>query len=243
MLVILLVFLICAGFVAGRYAWSRRKNEATPVVQRPALVPPVKNEARKNTAAEETANQKVPQAFAHVDFTNRFYGRYRFSTGKRVNLKLKDGEQVYDYRTGERGWFVYGDVYYTDVTGDQTPEAVVRLSHIQCGVSCDGGSTLIYVYSILKGKLKTLWRYETGSLAYGCGLKSLTIQGKQIVLETFGRCLQPATDNPGSGKFIIEDVTRSVFRFNGRRFKRRSVEIMTRPATDVKNYKAEIRIS
>ena len=244
-LVFLLAFFICAGYVAGRYGWSRRHSDSMPVSQQPAPVQPVKTEILQKPDVEEPAEQKtpsVPQAFARVDFTNRFYERYRFSTGKRMKLKLKDGEQEYDYRSGERGWFSYENVYYTDVTGDQTPEAVVMLSHIQCGVSCDGGSALMYVYSIRKGKLKRLWKYETGSLAYGCGLKSLTIHERQIVLETFGKCFQPATDNPGPRKFMIEDLTRLVFRFNGRRFTRRSLKIMTRPATDVTNYKREITI-
>lgn len=222
----LLLVLTCTGYVA-------------------APVPPVKQEVVPKPEVKEPAAQKTPsgpQAFARVDFTNRLYGRYRFSTGKRMNLKLKDGELVYDYRSGERGWFIYENVYYKDVTGDGTPEAVVMLSHIQCGGSCDGGSTLMYVYATRKGKLQRLWKYETGSLGYGCGLKSLTIHARQIVLETFGRCFLPATDNPGPRKFMIEDVTRSVFRFNGRSFTRRSLKIMKRPATDVTNYQSEIRI-
>jgi hypothetical protein len=187
--------------------------------------------------------QTVPPAFARIDFTNHYYGRYRFSTGRRMRLALKDGEREYDNPTSERGWISFKDAFYADLTGDGTPEAVVLLSHVQCGVSCDGGSALIYIYEVHKGRLNTLWRYETGSLAYGCGLKSLIIEGKQINLETFGRCLRPATDNAGSGKFIIGDVTRSVFRFNGRRFTRRSLKFLSRPETDVKNYKPEIRVS
>ena len=186
--------------------------------------------------------QTVPQAFARIDFTNHNYGRYRFSTGRRMRLTLNGGQHEYDYPSSERGWISFKDVFYADVTGDGTPEAVVLLSHVQCGVSCDGGSALIYIYQAHKGKLNTLRRYETGSLAYGCGLKSLIIHRKQINLETFGRCTRPATDNYGSGKFIIGDVTRTVFRFNGRRFTRRSRKFLSRPETDVKNYKPEIRV-
>ena len=159
-----------------------------------------------------------------------------------MELKLEYGRLEYDYPSHDRGWFAHKDVYYTDVTGDRIPEAVVMLSHVECGGSCDGGAALIYIYAAHKGKLKKLWRYETGSLAYGCGLKSFSIQERQITLETFGQCWRPATEYPGSRKAFIADLTRSVFRFNGKRFTRRSVEIISRPETDVKNYKAEILI-
>ena len=218
-----------------------------PVSQPAALGTVIKNEDTGKPDVEKDNNQKlpiVPQTFEHIDFKNYSYGHYKSSSGKRMKLTLKDGEHRYDYPDLDRGWFAFEDVYYTDVTGDQTPEAVVLLSHVQCGGgSCDGGAALIYIYAAHKGKLETLWQYETGSLAYGCGLKSFTVQGRQIIVETFGRCPHSAKDYPGSAKFVIENMTRSVFQFDGRRFTRRIVEFISGPARDVKNYKPEIRIS
>jgi len=63
------------------------------------------------------------------------------------------------------------------------------------------------------------------------------------MVETFGRCPRAATNYPGSAKFVVENLTRSVFRFNGRRITRRIVEFTSAPARDVKNYKPEIRIN
>jgi hypothetical protein len=187
-------------------------------------------------------SQTVPQSFEHIDFKNHPYGVFKISSGKRIALTLKNGELEYDYSVSDRGWFRLKDVYYTDTNGDGTPEAVVLLSHVQCGVSCDGGSALIYIYAVRKGKLQTLWQYETGSLAYGCGLKSLVVQNKQIVVESFGRCPRSARDYPGPAKYVVENMTRSVFRFNGRRFTRISLEFISAPARNVGNYKPEIQI-
>lgn len=245
--VLLLTWLVFAGYVAHMYGSPWRKSRSMCVSQSPEPSPLVKGEAIKKAYVEEDANKKfriVPQTFERVDFRNHSYGIYRLSSGKRVELTLKDGEHQYDYPVLDRGWFAFKDVYYTDVNADGTPEAVVLLWHVQCGGgSCDGGAALIYIYAAHKRKLQTLWRYETGSLAYGCGLKSFSVRARQIILDSFGRCPHSATDYPGSAKFVIEDMTRSVFRFNGRRFTRVRAEFKSVPPRDVKNYEPEIRIS
>jgi len=228
------------------YESSWRKDRSLPVSQPPAPSPSVKSEAITKPDVEEDANKKfriVPQTFEHVDFKNHSFGHYRLASGKTLKLTLKDGEHTYDYPLVDQGWLVLNDVYYTDTNGDGTPEAVVILWHVQCGGSCDGGSALIYIYAAHKRKLQTLWRYETGSLAYGCGLKSFSLENRQITVETFGTCPRSARDYPGPAKFVIENMTRSVFRFNGRRFIRRRLEFISGPARDVKNYRSEIRIS
>ena len=186
----------------------------------------------------------VPPVFADLDFDNHSYGRYTFWSGKTIWLALTRGEYRYDNPNSDRGWFALKDVYYSDVTGDGTPEAIVLLNHVQCGGgSCDGGSSFIHLYTIRKGKPRRLWQYETGSGAYGCSLKSLTLRAGQIVLEVFGRCTRPATDNPGPRKFMVKDLTRLVFRFNGRRFVRNRLQFIPAPLTDVGNYKATISIA
>lgn len=245
---ILIVVLICLVFAcdAGcRYESSFRKDSSSLVSQPPASTPIVKSEDIKKPDIEEDDKKKlhiVPQAFEHIDFSNHLFGNYRLSSGKRIRLTLKRGEHSYDYPRADQGWFSFKDVYFTDVNGDGTPEAVVLLWHVQCGVSCDGGAALFYIYASHKRKLQTLWRYETGSLAYGCGLKSFILADKQITVETFGTCPHSARDYPGPAKFIIENMTRAVFRFNGRRFVRRKLRFISGPAVDAKNYKPKIRI-
>ena len=184
----------------------------------------------------------VPENFKSIDFNNWTYGRYRFGAEK-LTLTLKEGEHEHPWKEGGGGeTFSLHDVLFTDVTRDGRSDAVVILWHVQCGGSCDGGSALIYVYENSKMGLRKIWEYETGSLAYGCGFKSLSISKKQIALEMFGQCWRPASSFAGSGKFVIEDVTRSIFRFNGRRFVRRLTEITTVPAQDLKGYKPEVHI-
>ena len=182
----------------------------------------------------------VPENFAHVDFNNRRYGRYRFGEAK-LDLVLTSGEQViaHDY-WGET--FRLEDVLYVDVTGDGKPEAIVNLSHVQCSGSCDGGSDLFYVYQNTRNGLKKLWEYETGCMAYGCGMKSFTVFKKMIVLEMFGQCWKPASSFEGSGKFIISDVTQAVFVFNGSRFIQHRMGFTASPAQDLRNYIPTVHI-
>lgn len=185
----------------------------------------------------------VPASFRLVDFSNRSYGRYSFS-GEKFNLTLVDGEQTFPSDEGGGGeTFSLKDVLYADVTGDYEPEAIVFLSHVQCGGSCDGGSTLIYIYSYTGSGLKKIWEYETGSLAYGCGYKSLSVARNTIVLEMFGRCSKPAGSYEGPAKFMIADTTRLVFGYNGKRFVKQLTEFTAEPPRYVINYDAPVQIS
>jgi hypothetical protein len=134
----------------------------------------------------------VPENFSKVDFKNFSYGVYSISVGKPVSLTLNDGKMWDD-----SGWFNLEDVYYQDVTGDGSPEAIVRLLHLRCHGSCDGGADLFYIYSKRNGKLKNIWQYETGSYAYGCGLKSFSLRGKQVVLELTNGCTKEVVSYPG----------------------------------------------
>jgi hypothetical protein len=183
----------------------------------------------------------VPEKFKYVDFKNLSY-RYRLLYGRRIGVTLKDGEYEYDFRD-DRGWFNLSDVYYADVTSDGNPEAIVMLWHVSCGVSCDGGAALFYVYTARMNKLKMVWQYETGSLAYGCGLKSFAVKNRNVIIELFGRCSDPRKEFPGRGKFQVEDTTRSIFRFNGRHFVEGKREFISAPERSVLNYKSEIRIN
>ena len=179
----------------------------------------------------------APENFRKVDFKNFSYGAYTISDEKIHTLTLADG-QMWD----DSGWFNLEDVYYRDITGDGVAEAIVRVLRVRCNGSCDGGSDLFYIYTMRNGKLKNLWRYETGSYADGCGLKSFTLDKKHIVLELFGECAkQPMTD-PGPRKFVVEDLTFVLLEFDGHRFLTKEIEYVPAVSRNVKNYEAEIRI-
>lgn len=180
-----------------------------------------------------------PEHFEQVDFTNYSYGLYRASTDDNFFLTLEHG--LLELPNGS-GWFELKDVYYTDLTGDGREEAIVRLSHETCSPSCDGGSDLFYVYTERNGRLKPIWRYETGSYADGCGLQSFTAGGTQIVLELFGRCQEPGMVHPNLSKFIAKDLTFIVFKFDGQRFAQSSIEFFDTAPTTVVNYEPGIRI-
>lgn len=186
----------------------------------------------------------IPVEFSRVDFKNRSYGQYKFVTGKKIDLKLNHGDYEYNERPdGELGWFHLSDILFADVTGDGNPEAIIWISHVDCGGSCDGGSGLFYVYSIEGDELQELWRYETGSYGYGCGFKSLTLMNRQLMLQMFGRCADPGRfEVTGNRKFLVDDTTNVTFRFNGSRFVKRDTDFMSASTRDVNNYQAEINI-
>jgi hypothetical protein len=79
-------------------------------------------------------------------------------------------------------------------------------------------------------------------MAYGCGLKSFTVMNEEISLEMFGHCWEPAGSFELSGKFIVRDLTRAVFHYNGRRFVKKLTEITAAPAKDLRNYTPEVYI-
>ena len=188
--------------------------------------------------------RSVPGRWASIDFEHHYYGPHKFFGGRTIGLTLKNGEYEYNFYE-RRGWFSLSDVYYVDITGDQIPDAFVNLSHVECGGgSCDGGSDLFFIYSKnAEGKLKELFRYETGSYGYGCGLKSLTLAGKEVRLELFGRCPRPAMEDPGPGKFMVKDLTQLVFRYHEKGFLSTTTEFVTTDVIDVKNYQPEVHIN
>jgi hypothetical protein len=179
----------------------------------------------------------IPANFIGVDFPNFSYGVYDSPELKPLTLALTDGKMWDD-----SGWFNLQDVYYKDLTGDGSPEAIVRLLHLRCHGSCDGGSDLFYVYSRRNGKLKNIWRYETGSYAYGCGLKSLIVGDKVIIMDLFGRCSTQAMVSPGPAKYLVEDLTSTIFEFDGRQFTTKSTKYITDGMRNVKNWEPQIWI-
>ena len=186
--------------------------------------------------------QVVGDNFHGIDFKNFSYP-YRFWNGRNAHVPLKSGE--YDMKTDHQ-WFRLSHVYLTDVTGDKRPEAIVMLWHVSCGASCDGGSALFYIYGFENHKLKLLWQYETGSLAYGCGLKSFAAKGTILTVEQFGRCTRRnrnLNETSHTGKFEVDGVTRIMLKSSSSGFLVRNRRFFSTPAQDVKNYEAQIYIA
>lgn len=233
-----LVFIGFLGFVRRPAA---RIRKVTTTVTIPAPKSPTQILESVNPASRDllARYRGVPDNFKHVDFRNRSYGLYEYANAREIDLKLTQSEMQLPKNAG---WFSLQDVFYNDFTGDGQPEALVRLSHVECGGSCDGGADLFYIYTQRNGQLKTLWQYETGTYAYGCGLRSLTVNQRQLTLELFGRCPKPATDDPGTTKFLAKDLTFLLFEYDGQRFERLMIEYFKTRTANVKNYKPVIHI-
>ena len=233
-----LVFLFFIGIVFHSETRETRKYvyPTTIIKDCPQVNPPA--------PVQSDPNEKyryVDLSFPTNDFKNRNYGQYKLTSGKMLSLKVTNGEFEYDLgTTDEQGWFFLKDVLFTDVTGDGNADAVVYFSHVECGGSCDGGRALFFIYTIRGDEWKEIWQYETGSLGYGCGLKSLTVLNKQLVLQMFGRCSQPKETE--KQKFMVTDTTLANFSFNGTRFVKTDSVVIPAPAREVKNFDAKIHI-
>ncbi len=217
-------------------------NSWTPL---PEEAEKIDNGERGRLEKQNQLFRDVPNEFKKIDFQNFSYP-YKFSYNqKTISVPLKkDEDYKYDIE-GDRGWFEVYDVFFVDLTGDDKKEAIVLLWHVSCGVSCDGGSGLFYVYSIQQSKPNLLWQFETGSLAYGGGLKSFHTKNKKITIEEFDKC-SAEEEKPNWGcdsKFAAKDIIRLTFGFNGKKFGQESKEIIPTPASSVMNYRAEISIN
>ena len=208
--------------------------------------------AGDETKEAEAKESEVPAEFRGADFKNF---SYPYSGSKRL-VRLVDGKQeFYEDKELGNGWFDLKDVYYADLTGDGRAEAIVQLSAVLCGGSCDGGSNLFYFYSARGSGPKLLWRIETGSLGYGCGLKSFAGSKGSVVIEVFKKCrldgetfVSENEQEPGEPvghifKFSARSITRFLFEFEGRRFALKKREVFPNPQQDVKNYSSSVSIS
>jgi hypothetical protein len=114
---------------------------------------------------------------------------------------------------------------------------------VSCGGSCDGGSEIIYFYSIQNKKPNLLGRIETGNRAYGCSVKSFKVKNKEITIEQFGLCKKNSDDNEDDSypcKFCVKDSTISTYIFSSNKLNRKSSETVSPPVVNVKNFTGEI---
>ena len=183
----------------------------------------------------------MPASFKGIDFNNRSYGTYGFRDGRHVELELSGGQ--FRLFLDSNHWFDIQDVFYADVTGDQNPEAIVRMSHLRCIRTCDGTADLFYIYTLKNGDLKEIWQYETGNFDTGCGLKSFTTKNRQLVLEMFGQCPQYQALPKAAKTVVLDKLTRMEFRFTGERFIHQRTVVLPMPVGNDVNYATEIRIA
>ena len=239
-MVALLVSSACHAFTSKSEGASAQTN---PTVNSSTALPTLSNVSRSRSESE-AQNERfkiAPEEFKQIDFKNYSYP-YKFDYGRRINVALKNGEYEYDIEN-DRGWFSLSDAYYVDLTNDGNPEAIVLLWHVSCGASCDGGAGLFYIYTVHQNKLKSIWRYETGSLGYGCGLKSFAGKNRKITMELFGRCFNEIEGSLGLGKFLVKDETRLTFGFNGTKFVEEEQEFISAPEREVRDHEREISIT
>jgi hypothetical protein len=245
---ILFALVPCLLFI-GFLTFVHRLSTATPVVKvrvapppPPAMpAPPVRISELPPPAVDMNARFRVvPSSFRGINFATRSYGTYQLSDGTNRELVLVDG-QYRDFGETQQ-WFDLNDVVYTDLTGDGRPEAIVMLTHLECGRQCDGGKNLVYIYSHEDGVLSEILKFEGGSGLGGCSLKSLMVRNKVLTLDLFGKCPQPATDTGEYVRRDTYDVTRLEFFFNGRRLGERKRTVVTLPDLHEVNYGVDIHI-
>lgn len=261
LLLLSLLTLSCAGTDTSASKNDKASASSTPPISNSNDVnantfqfPPSEQEkidpARRQELEANNENFKVvPEEFQNVDFANFTYpnlSSIEYRQGR--SIKLKNGELVYEDKEHSGGTtYSLGDVYYIDLAGDETKEALVMLDAVSCGGSCDGGSLTIYFYAVGKGKPKLLDTIGTGSRAYECSLKTLVIENKKIYVEQFGRCQQNGDNgsslSASSCKFCIKDLTHTVYAFRGSKLVGVSSEVTETPQTNVMNYTSEISIN
>jgi len=61
-------------------------------------------------------------------------------------------------------------------------------------------------------------------------------------MQLFGQCASQVNGDPGPSKYVVEDLTFTLFEFDGSRFKTRTIEYIPQPARNVKNWAPEIQI-
>jgi hypothetical protein len=211
--------------------------------------------SRKDVLSEPRNTKEVPTEFNGIDFRNRSYPTnfdlsYTRSFRRQI-VRLKDGSYESRDPKGLGGaQYELNNVDYIDLIGDGKKEAVVHLSQLICGASCDGGSDFFYFYSFVHGKAKLLSRIETGSLGYDCGLKSFNLAMEILTLETFRACrfngisIKPAYEKDEiRGKFITNRFTQFTLRFNGHRFVQSRRTVFAQPEKDFRGYERKIEIS
>jgi hypothetical protein len=240
---ILFALASCFIFIGFLVAINRSPSRIVRSTTKVHISPPPPPPAPRVTERPPDKNQQfrvVPSNFRGLDFSSRSYGDYRLSNGTIRDLVLIDG-QFREFGDSQH-WFDLNDVFYTDLTGDGSPEAIVMMTHIECGRICDGGKNLIYVYS-MSPRLQEILKYESGSGMQGCSLKSLTVDNKHLTLDSFGKCPPAPGIINDFVRYETYDLTRIEFAFNGNRLVPKRKTFLTLPNNQEVSYGVDVRIS
>jgi len=242
------VCVLFIGFLTAAHRSEQRHNRTTVVTPYkasppPAMpVPPVTiTEPPPPPVPDLNARfRTVPAEFRGMNFMTRNYGPYEFSDGTSRDLVLVNGKSRHVENSAEQ-WFDLNDVLYTDLTGDGYPEAIVLLTHLECGQQCDGGRNLVYVYS-QEYPMQEILKYESGSGLDGCSLKSINVRNKRLTLYSFGRCPLPKGTSNDFVRHETYDVTRIDFSFNGKQLVPGKKTYLKLPDLNEVSYGVEINI-
>lgn len=199
------------------------------------------SEAKRKEIEERNAKfEVVPDEWKQIDFENYAYP----NNWEKKNITLKDGKYEFN-SSNHRGFVVFGNVFYLDLTNDKNKEAIVYLTEFNCGGGCDGGSENFYVFTLNKLKPKIIWEYSGGSRGYDGGLKSFVIKNKEITTEKFEGCTESDVRNSADcfGKFWAKTISRQTVFFDDKQAIEKSKEIIETDVMNVMNYSSEISVS
>jgi hypothetical protein len=240
--VLLLLPAVALGVACGSSKLQQNAAPSTPAQTETSVTatpPPI-------APVDDLKGEKQPPPeFAGIDFKN-----FRYPTDVGGTIKLKDGKAEYaNKESGGGDTFEFHGASYVDLEGDGKPEAVVGLTVVSCGVSCDGPASLFYFFASENRRPKLLTHLETGSPAYDCGLKSFSMAGKELTLELFRSCSFDDTAfevkemDETEGKFIAKTFTRFELTFHQNAFVEKSRKVQPYMPRDVKNFIPTITIT
>lgn len=170
-----------------------------------------------------------------TDFKN-----FKFSDKDNKEFQLTDGVYVFSNpKTKTSHNYQFRKVYYFDVTGDDKKEAVVHLLADSCE-DCETRS-IFYLFSAKDKKLQEVWKVFTGAGAK-CGLKDVSFNRAEIVLETFGNCTFKDSSIIEDPLLKKSDVsTKFDFYFKDGAFNQESKENLPFKESEIINYRTKIQ--
>ena len=208
----------------------------TQAIAQTSPTPPVITDPA-STSDEKEKFRRVAERFANVDFRN-----FKYPFGR-----LKDGElDTRDPNDPPAGGmtFTLTDVFYVDLDANGNEEAIVLMTEVGCGVSCDGGAIVTYIYSADANTPRLRGKIDLGSRSSGCSLKSLAIENSKLEIVQFGKCTKGPYSNPAvpKCKFCASGETTSTWIFEGGKLKRTSIAERETAEVDTMNYVSTITI-
>lgn len=212
-----------AGIVVVVFLWQSKPSPTETHAQ--TNPPNIETTEPKSSQqiTEQPANESSNSAIGKIDFRNFNYPKLWKQLEKPA--KLKNGELVFEGKYRCTTTISLDEVKYLDLTNDGEDDALVILNNqVSCGSSW--GATSFLVFTMQNKKLQLIWRFTTGSEAHG-GLRNFRLDGKELVVELYGRCkivgFEPKVDyseiefNAGSDR-ALKSTTKFRFGWDGRKF-------------------------